>query len=96
MEICCLGVGILAEIFSLCFFNFSIIANDLSLYLENYDGMYLKKEVQTAMLWLRENTAEESIVLSSYETGNLIPAFSLRPVYLGHVGMAIQGERKLA
>jgi len=56
--------------------------------------MYLKKEVQTAMLWLRENTEEESIVLSSYETGNLIPAFSIRQVYLGHEHQTAQFERK--
>jgi len=81
--------------FILFFFsNFSIIVNDLTLYLENYDGMYLKKEAQEAMFWIRENTEEESIILSSLETGNLIPAFSIRQVYLGHGHQTAQFGRK--
>ena len=88
----------LVYLFFILFFfsNFSIIANDLSLYLENYDGMYLKKEAQEAMFWIRENTEEESIILSSLETGNLIPAFSIRQVYLGHGHQTAQFERKVS
>ena len=88
----------LIYLFFILFFlsNFTIIANDLSLYLKNYDGMYLKKEAQEAMFWIRENTEEESIILSSLETGNLIPAFSLRQVYLGHLHGTAQAKEKLA
>lgn len=58
--------------------------------------MYLNKEVKEAMLWLRENTNEEDVILSSLETGNLIPAISLRQVYLGHLHGTAQAEEKLA
>jgi len=83
--------------FILFFFsNFLILINDLSLYLKNYYRMYLKKEVRTAMLWLRENTSQESVIFSLQETGNLIPAFSLRQVYLGHGHQTVQFDKKLA
>lgn len=88
----------LIYLFFILFFwsNFLILTNDLSLYLKNYYRMYLTKEVQEAMLWLREDTEEEGVVLSSLETGDLIPAFSLRQVYLGHLHQTVQAKRKLA
>lgn len=83
--------------FILFFFsNFLIIANDLSLYWGNYYRMYIKKEVKEAMLWLKENTSEETVILSLQETGNLLPAFSLRQVYLGHGHQTAQFDRKVA
>jgi len=89
-------VFLLYLFFILFFFsNFVIIANDLILYLKNDDGMYLKKEVQEAMFWLRENTNQESVVLSAVKTGNLLPAFSLRQVYFGHLGQTAQSKEKL-
>jgi len=87
----------LTYLFFILFFfsSFLMIINDLSLYLKHYYRMYLTKEAQEAMFWLRKNTKEESIVLSSFETGNLIPAFSLRQVYLGHGHQTVQLRKKL-
>lgn len=36
------------------------------------------------MVWLRSNTPKNSIIISSFASGNLIPIFSLHQVYLGH------------
>ncbi len=47
-----------------------------------------------AINWLKENTSHQDIVLSSYETGNLIPARSGNRVFLGHGSETIRLEEK--
>lgn len=83
-------------LFLICFFgsNLTILLNDLSLYLKDNSRIYLKKEEQKAMLWLKNNTPEESAILSSLENGNLIAAISLRQVYLGHLHQTAQSSKK--
>lgn len=44
----------------------------------------VSRELISACAWLADNTPEDSVVLSAFENGSLIPAFSGRPVYLGH------------
>lgn len=76
----------LIYIFFILFFisNLTILVSDLSLYLKKQPGIYLAKEEIEAMKWLKQNTAQDSIILSTLSMGNLIPAFTLRQVYLGH------------
>lgn len=84
-------------LFFILFFssNASMLINDIFFYTSNDNNLHLQKEVKEAMIWLKENSGEESVILSVYETGNLIPAFSLRQVYLGHFHQTIQFEKKM-
>lgn len=45
---------------------------------------YLDNQEVAAMHWLQLNAAPESITFSSYYTGNFIPAYSGRIVWIGH------------
>ncbi|MFC1721958.1 hypothetical protein ACFL0Z_03520 [Patescibacteria group bacterium] len=45
---------------------------------------YLPQTELDALLWLRDNTASGESILSSHISGFTIPAFTGRPVYLGH------------
>jgi uncharacterized membrane protein len=47
------------------------------------------------MRWLKENTTQNSIVLSDATNGNLIPAIALRTVYLGQWGMTADVSAKV-
>jgi hypothetical protein len=47
------------------------------------------------MLWLKQNTSEESVVLSTYENSYLIPAFAQRAVYFGHWGPTADAANKM-
>jgi hypothetical protein len=82
--------------FSFALSNYSIVARDSYFSLSTTSTAYLKKEKMEPMLWLRNNSSENSIILSSYSNSNLIPAFSLRKVYLGHWGMTADAEKKEA
>lgn len=48
-----------------------------------------------AMRWLRQNSLPDSIILSSFADGNLIPYYANRAVYIGHGPMTIDLEDKL-
>jgi hypothetical protein len=65
--------------------NYFLVVDDLIYYLNppKVYSPYLSKNKQEAMTWLKQNTTEENIILASPENGNLLPAFSLRPVYIG-------------
>ncbi len=56
---------------------------------------YLPKDKNEAMIWLKDNTTTESVILSLPPNGNLIPALSIRPVYLGHWGQTADVNNKL-
>jgi len=45
---------------------------------------FLDKEIYTAIMWLKENTEREEIILADFEIGNYIPAISGNTVYIGH------------
>lgn len=45
---------------------------------------YLPRDEQAAMDWIKRNTAPGAVILSSHIAGFLIPAFTARPVYIGH------------
>jgi len=46
--------------------------------------MYIAKDESSAVRWLKENLSENDLVLSSSMTGNIIPAYSGRKVFIGH------------
>ncbi len=47
--------------------------------------LFLPKENIEAMKWLRKNSKENEVILSSpYWNGNFIPGVAVRPVYAGH------------
>lgn len=48
-----------------------------------------------ALRWLRQNSFSDSIILSSYCNGNIIPYYANRMVYVGHSLMTIDSEKKL-
>jgi uncharacterized membrane protein len=56
---------------------------------------FLSKEKLTAMLWLKDNTPEESFVFATYTNGNLIPAFAVRRTYIGHWGISALPQIKI-
>ncbi len=55
---------------------------------------YEINESLAAYAWLKNNTQEGDIILSSFVQGNRIPAFVARPVYLGHRHQTIHAEQK--
>jgi len=79
-------------------FSFSwlqVLVGDIGLYFNEHRNVYISQGKVLAMQWIRENTKEEDIVISSVESGNLIPAISVRQVYLGHSHQTALSEDKL-
>jgi len=62
-----------------------IFANDFHYYAQANTPLplYTSQGTHEAILWLN-NTPENSVILSTTRTGNLIPAASLRQIFLGH------------
>ena len=56
---------------------------------------YMKADDKSAMLWIKDNTPEKSIIFSGVSDGELIPVFSFRQVYYGHWSETINAEEKL-
>lgn len=75
-------------------FNSSInINNERGTY--PYDvNHYLYPEEHEALLWLKENSLPNSIIISTYNIGNHIPAYMNQRVYLGHWAQTIDLEKK--
>ncbi len=45
---------------------------------------YLPKDERSSLEWIKQNTAPGEAILSGHIAGFIIPAFTARPVYLGH------------
>jgi len=54
---------------------------------------FLTRDEQRAMVWLREHTPREAVVLAAPQTGALIPAWSGRRVLYGHPMETLDGPR---
>ncbi|HFC09684.1 MAG TPA: hypothetical protein ENJ54_07555 [Chloroflexi bacterium] len=54
---------------------------------------FLTRDEQQAMVWLREHTPPETVVLAAPQTGAIIPAWSGRRVVYGHLMETIDGPR---
>jgi len=88
-------LSILLLLSSLFFFSsYYILVRDIKLYLDHNSFAFLKKEMTSAMVWLKNNTPEESVIFSSYDSGNIIPAFGVRSVFLGSNGNTALSETK--
>lgn len=62
---------------------FSITA-EVAIVLWDRYPVYLKEGVYNGLVWLKNNVKEDEIILSSALSGNMIPAFTGRTVYIGH------------
>ncbi len=81
----------LVSIFGMFIFPFMIAGNiqnwlQFKYFFKQTDNsdFYTPKENIDAIEWLRDNSPENSIILSSLHSGNLIPYYANRTVYLGH------------
>ncbi|MFA5413223.1 MAG: hypothetical protein WC348_01645 [Patescibacteria group bacterium] len=88
-------LSIILLLSSLFFFSsYYILVRDIKLYLDHDSFIFLKKEMVDAMVWLKNNTPQESVIFSSYDSGNVIPAFGVKPVFLGSNGnTALSGKK---
>lgn len=64
--------------------NVYILSMDISAFSRGVFPCYLEKDSVDAFAWLNWNSSPSSVVLSSYEIGNFIPAYSRNKVYIGH------------
>lgn len=67
--------------------NLQVIGQDFYLFTKSKDNpyyFYMYQGEKEAMNWLRDNLSKEEKVFSSMLTGNFIPAYSGRVVWIGH------------
>lgn len=65
--------------------NVQILGQDLHLYSTKKElPYYVHQGEVAAMHWLRDTATEREVTFSSYYTGNFIPAYSGRIVWIGH------------
>jgi hypothetical protein len=58
-------------------------------------GLFHSRATLVGFDWLEEHLADEDVVLASYDTGNLIPAWTGHRVFLGHWALSVDAvERK--
>lgn len=55
---------------------------------------YITQDEAQAIYWLKDNTPKDSIILSHGFTGNVIPALSMRLVYIGHGHQTLNWDYK--
>jgi hypothetical protein len=90
---CVSSVALFMYIF--CASTFFAFVNN-SLFFKDYPSLaYLTKDDEKAMLWIKEETPEQSIIFSSKIQGNIIPFFASRPVYYGHFMETVQASQKI-
>jgi hypothetical protein len=71
--------------------------DDVRLLKNNFMGVVYVTNDETAMFtWMRQNLPEQSVVLSTYWTGDLLPAWTASRAYFGHWGQTIDLRRKEA
>lgn len=55
---------------------------------------YLSDDLVSATTWLAANADPDSVVLSSYITGNIVPPMTGLQVFLGHYGQTLHSDEK--
>lgn len=65
-------------------------------YKNHYWNIYPDKSYYDSMVWLRDNTPQDSVVLSNPLGGNLIPAVAGNTVYIGHFVSTVNYSQKEA
>ena len=87
-------VALLLICFSLPYLYLSI-KNQIKSFTYPYFNVYVPQPTLEAFFWLDQNTPDESVVLSSYYTANMIPAFTHNKVFFGHDFVTYQAAERL-
>lgn len=69
-------------------------ALNVSAYREDVPLAYLPDDFVSVMVWYREHTTDEDVLVSSWYTGNILPGFTGRTVYGGHGVQTLYPEEK--
>ncbi len=89
-------VGIYLFIFLFTFSNLYLYSNDWIAYARRFPDYYLSGEALKVAEVIKKETPENSLILASYKTGNLIPGLTGRRVYAGHFAETIDHLRKIS
>lgn len=81
-------------IFSLPYLYLTI-KNQIRSFAYPYFNVYVPAPTLEAFFWLDQNTPDESVVISSYYTANMIPAFTHNKVFFGHDFTTYQARERL-
>ena len=74
----------------------SAIARSLDAYGQRPpSAFYFDADQSAALAWLRQNTGEDAVILSSMGNGNDVSGWAVRRVYLGHWANTIDLSRKM-
>jgi hypothetical protein len=85
------AVIIVASLTNLGFFAGQIMAGDRT---AKDPRRYVAADLVSAFEWMEENAERNSVVLSSYMTGNLLPSMTGLRAFLGHYGNTIRSHEK--
>jgi len=71
-----------------------LIARDMVAYKTKDIPYYLVSSQAEGFNWLKENTSQDTVVLSERVIGNFIPAYSGRKAYYGHSDLSSRADEK--
>ncbi len=76
--------------------TFYVIYFDIYIYKEKkVFPFYLSQNESETMKWFRDNSQKEEIILAEAWNGNLIPGIAGRKVYLGHLDLTADSQKKV-
>lgn len=81
-------------IFATPYFYLSV-KNQAETFDRPFFNVYIPRPTLEAFAWLDKNTPDESVVVSSYYTANMIPAFAHNKVFFGHDFVTYQAKQRL-
>lgn len=71
----------------MCIFSFFVAFTlhlNLLVHTQWNDYFYYSKKTLNALFWIRDHTSKNSIVITSFYSGNLVPYYAQRFTYVGH------------
>lgn len=74
--------------------NVQIILEDMFIYLPNEKPRSISLDEAHALEWIKKNIGANDVILSEVFMGTIIPAFTARPVYMGHNDQTLNFEMK--
>lgn len=86
---------VLCMIINLTATNIIIFYGDINRVNDQQSNYFLSNEMKESLDWLKNHNIENRVILSSFETSNIIPAQIGQRVYLGHIAQTINFELKL-
>ncbi|MFA6908514.1 MAG: hypothetical protein WC289_01375 [Patescibacteria group bacterium] len=86
----------LIVVFAIGVFSVSLTtwAYSVTAYAASVPLAYIPNDMVTMMSWYKNNASETDVLLSSWYTGNVIPAFTGRTVYGGHGVQTLHAQEK--